>query len=418
MENQELEHRYLIPEYSLPALEARFERLAQKARRHGSTGVKLHTQPAEPKIHADGTATPMYYVKVLGESPKIEGYKLLGVISHGVGPGGTNLLSSFGANRIPGKYKNASSICEHCHVARKRNLTYVIQDNDGRIKQIGTSCLDDYLVGVNASDRASILSAGEMLSEALTVLDELDEGNREKQIYLQGYLEQVAETAMRFKKWVSAKEAKEKGEMSTAQIALDMLSIPEGEDTYGGNVAPRESARALVKQALKWIRELPKQKEQYLEKLRLLCKEEVIEVRSTGMAATLITVYQQKHLGSNFKSSKEIQKKQDREVSWDANKYQQMVAKMPRPDLNPREQALFLAVKLGAATSQLTNEISKSVEENQEMDEKVVIKEAGDMAWYLTVLLDVYGLSLTEVLEFNVKRLLARYPELNVPDIW
>ena len=45
------------------------------------------------------------------------------------------------------------------------------------------------------------------------------------------------------------------------------------------------------------------------------------------------------------------------------------------------------------------------------MDREHLAKELGDVAWYLAVSADALGYTLEEVLEMNVEKLRARYPE-------
>lgn len=44
-------------------------------------------------------------------------------------------------------------------------------------------------------------------------------------------------------------------------------------------------------------------------------------------------------------------------------------------------------------------------------DEKNLLEEAGDLCWYLAILLDALGVPLETVLEANIAKLRARYPE-------
>lgn len=66
---------------------------------------------------------------------RIEHDKTVGTLVHDV-PGVTFDLSA---------YRNAAPVCAHCKTARKRNDTFVLRHEDGRLAQIGRSCIKDFL---------------------------------------------------------------------------------------------------------------------------------------------------------------------------------------------------------------------------------------------------------------------------------
>lgn len=49
--------------------------------------------------------------------------------------------------------------------------------------------------------------------------------------------------------------------------------------------------------------------------------------------------------------------------------------------------------------------------QGHELDETHLAKELGDVAWYLAVSADALGYSLEEILQLNVNKLRARYPD-------
>lgn len=55
--------------------------------------------------------------------------------------------------------------------------------------------------------------------------------------------------------------------------------------------------------------------------------------------------------------------------------------------------------------------LKKHLFQGHPLDREHLAKELGDVAWYLAVSADALGYTLEEVLEMNVKKLRARYPE-------
>jgi hypothetical protein len=79
---------------------------------------------------------------------KIGDYDILAVIDHRLAE---NLIYPFNGAVVPGKYRNVGGFCDHCNSNRDRAKTILIKDEAGNIKQVGTTCIDDFL-GVEAED--------------------------------------------------------------------------------------------------------------------------------------------------------------------------------------------------------------------------------------------------------------------------
>ena len=60
---------------------------------------------------------------------------------------------------------------------------------------------------------------------------------------------------------------------------------------------------------------------------------------------------------------------------------------------------------------ELVDGYKRAVFYNQPLDTTNVVEKAGDILWYLAILLDVMGVSFEEVMEKNIAKLRARYPE-------
>jgi hypothetical protein len=87
------------------------------------------------------------------DSLKLGEYRAITVLEHGTVEGQTqNLIHVLDENIIiPEKYRTVKSICEHCNSDRQRNKTVLLQDRDGNIKQVGTTCIKEY-TGIDAID--------------------------------------------------------------------------------------------------------------------------------------------------------------------------------------------------------------------------------------------------------------------------
>lgn len=70
---------------------------------------------------------------------------------------------------------------------------------------------------------------------------------------------------------------------------------------------------------------------------------------------------------------------------------------------------LLLAVGLGGETGEVLDIIKKEHRDNKPVDIKHLEEEIGDVMWYVANLCTIYGLSLEEVIQNNIKKLKERY---------
>lgn len=67
---------------------------------------------------------------------------------------------------------------------------------------------------------------------------------------------------------------------------------------------------------------------------------------------------------------------------------------------------------LAGETGEVVDYMKKVLFHDKPFDRSVLIKEAGDCMWYLNLILVEMGITWEEVLEANIKKLEARYPDL------
>ncbi len=75
---------------------------------------------------------------------RLGGWQLLGILHHQDGQ--TACHNMFGV-RVPDDLREGPPNCDHCHLKRKRNDTFVLQSEDGQIQQVGRMCLNKFLPG-------------------------------------------------------------------------------------------------------------------------------------------------------------------------------------------------------------------------------------------------------------------------------
>lgn len=98
-----------------------------------------------------------------------------------------------------------------------------------------------------------------------------------------------------------------------------------------------------------------------------------------------------------------------------ANDYQRAalrtVSEENRDKFDGHGPMLDAALGLGGEAGECLDIVKKALFQGHELDREHLIEELGDVAWYLAFFCDVLHLTLEEVLQANIDKLKARYPD-------
>jgi hypothetical protein len=144
-------NQIFIPYSRLDKLKAKIESMNRKANRLNipcHAILTLHDESFETfHIEVDKFTQPKkitvqgIYVSVDGLLPVIDNWRVIAKIEH-LEQG--NFIKSF--SEIPKIYRDSKAACDHCNQNRKRIYTIILQNiESGEFKQVGRSCLADYL---------------------------------------------------------------------------------------------------------------------------------------------------------------------------------------------------------------------------------------------------------------------------------
>lgn len=100
----------------------------------------------------------------------------------------------------------------------------------------------------------------------------------------------------------------------------------------------------------------------------------------------------------------------------DFNEYQAL-AKRTAPDGNKKNNYVNFALGISGEAGETTDLIKKHIFHGHYLDRDELIKELGDVLWYLSNLATTANIQLNEVATLNVEKLKKRYPNgFNVKD--
>ena len=95
----------------------------------------------------------------------------------------------------------------------------------------------------------------------------------------------------------------------------------------------------------------------------------------------------------------------------DVDKYQELAMRTLNPEIDKKELILNAAMGLCGESGEVIDLVKKHLFQGHDLDEEVLIKELGDVAWYLAEAATALNVDLSEILEKNIKKLENRFPD-------
>jgi len=149
---------YRVNARNVSALSGHFAKLAKRAAKlditaptltfDGAEIAKRRVDPGQGDHGLDEVTETYRYAIVTGQPVKLAGWEFVATLEHDHETGKAII------RRVPGSdeqavdltaYRNASANCDHCGQDRQRKDTYIVRHDDGDVKQVGSSCLKDFL---------------------------------------------------------------------------------------------------------------------------------------------------------------------------------------------------------------------------------------------------------------------------------
>lgn len=289
-----------IPEANLLQLEDRVTKLNRRATKLGLAAIEVteisrETRETYVGRNADGEdvyrSRVWLTLDVQGDKPTVPGWTLVGAIDHqDVANGSLNVLRAGRGEKVPEDYRHACPTCDHCETTRRRRDTFILRDERGAHKQIGRTCLQDFLG--EGTTAAQLVGWLKFVREIETFRGDYegDDYPTERSDYEETgrYLAAVA-ASVRVDSWTSKGKAYDEGGASTADAAWSVL-YPSKWDLEQPN-HPKVTADdvEVAEKALAWIRDLPEAERDadYLANLYAACARDGFRAKQAGLVASL-----------------------------------------------------------------------------------------------------------------------------------
>ena len=95
----------------------------------------------------------------------------------------------------------------------------------------------------------------------------------------------------------------------------------------------------------------------------------------------------------------------------EANEYQKLAMTTLNKDLSKKDVLINAVMGLCGESGEVIDIVKKHLAQGHELDREKIIKELGDVAWYMAEIAKVLDVELEDVLVQNIEKLKKRYPE-------
>ena len=94
-----------------------------------------------------------------------------------------------------------------------------------------------------------------------------------------------------------------------------------------------------------------------------------------------------------------------------ANEYQKLAMTTLNPTLTKKDILINGVMGLCGESGETIDLVKKHLHQGQDLDKEKLMKELGDICWYIAELATYLEVDFEEILEMNIAKLKQRYPE-------
>lgn len=297
-------HTFDIPSANLDGLLRKLKALEKRAAKLGvddaltwSSGESFTVE----KVLASGRKTITHYTPVTltvsGDIKLPGGWYLVSVLDHTSAD--TPIILSVPGEELPVEYRAAGPDCDHCKMDRRRNKTIVIRSGEppcggmDEYKQIGSTCIADYLGHKSALD---IASSYETISDFISGLSDEDSDFRRVTPSAWELADCLAFVAacVRLDGWTprSNPVGNPTADQAWSWFLRDFrpIHIKRGK-VYPPEITDKDTE--LASKALQWldVQDPAWAKSDYFYNIQTIAKASTVTKKTIGLAASIIGTY-------------------------------------------------------------------------------------------------------------------------------
>jgi len=314
-----MEATYKVPKSNLAKLTQQIDRLNKRAAKLGCTPIQLDilrtfqetaTEPVDSEeettkaLNSHAIIYECVEIKLTGTDPHYAGWTFIAAIQHLPSDDDKQMevIRTVPGMEVPESLRHRGPICDHCHVKRYRIDTYIVKHDSGEYKQVGRTCLKDFLGHTDPHALAEYLS---ILFSAAQAAEDAEEyngkafhSNEYSYIALLPYLEDVA-CVIKVAGWTSRAAAQHSG-LATADLASEIrdwrtLSPKVREIKKLINALTEQELQECVdtaNAALEWAKQFyDASGNDYQQNIGSIAMAGILNYRMVGYAASIVSSY-------------------------------------------------------------------------------------------------------------------------------
>jgi hypothetical protein len=261
-----MNNKYSVYEPNLNTLTAKLTRLNAKLARINVAPItwKQVGHHDEPHPSIENAVVRYIDLEVEGVIPSENGWSFIATVVH---TDDGNIVRCVPGYEVPAEYRDRPTWCDHCKTNRVRRDTYIVRHEDGRIMQVGSSCLAEFIGTKNPN---GLTKASEHLLNAFDMCDAAQKrewlgGSNAISVYridLDTYLGYVAAAVLKMGRYITRKQAREAAERegmdprsssSSATSDIAMSAMRQHSPQYPGVYEITPEAEKLATDAREWV---------------------------------------------------------------------------------------------------------------------------------------------------------------------
>lgn len=281
-----------VPLSQKALVQAKFDKFLVKATKLGAPRPTLlfsetyTVDDVDGQLYGDAgefaTKVRVFDATVEGEVAKLAGWTFVASLEHT--PAGNLVRSIESAETLPDAYRTSEATCDHCQLLRNRNATYVLLHESGEYKQVGSTCIMDFL-GVDPKN-------------VLWLADEIDgfnEGDWHGHVAAEDialdYVLEITAKAIHAFGWTSKKTAAEFGKTATCSYVSDYMFSRKHRAELSKKFNDIEVDPAEIAATIDWAKSLANSDNEYEFNLSVIARNGVVGGRGLGFACSMLSSY-------------------------------------------------------------------------------------------------------------------------------
>jgi len=276
-----------IPESTWVELKSKVAKLNKRAAKIGVNPLSLELT-GHSKLDDSEYPRVVVYLEIIleGESPKMDGWKLLAVLQHDPNLN-ANIVKTVPGETIPEDYRTRPGVCDHCGYTRIRKETFVVQhDTSGEIQQVGRQCVADFL---GHGDPRRFIKTWEYFDEISGWCEGGWGGVRDdRESFSLVAFVAMSNAVIRRWGWVSSAKSYETGMTSTATEVL--IQFNDSNIKKDQIVHPTAEDEKYALEVIEWAKNIPGTSD-YEHNLRTIAQQKYVIKKTWGYAASMIPAY-------------------------------------------------------------------------------------------------------------------------------